>query len=364
MSNDSEGEFCYVCEQSEPDPLRLIECTQCGKKSHFRCKKLFGNVIAKVRNKPYYCSVDCREMSTKSNKQEATNDDIIRELKSLGLSVKEVQQESAKFRAMFEQTQVQMSELITTSKQIERSQEFLAGQFDSLQVDFQAFKEEVGYVKAESSKLRKELDIWKNTCGVLVDTVDQLEVDLDRINRASISKNAVIIGLPMVEAENTLELLSRFCEVLNCSFTSAPAIVEAKRLTGKRTSNGVAPILITFSCERDKEELFQRKRSYGVLPASKICDAFSGSKRAVTVRDEMTVYGRELLRIAKDLQEELKIKYVWPGRGGKVLLKRYDGGKVEQISSKQQLHQLAPTNHKRTLKSPGSSPISGPLPKR
>lgn len=366
MPDNGEGDYCYICGKSESISSLLIECVQCGKKAHFKCKKLFGNVITKVQSKPYFCSVDCSEMTGKGNKQAvmATNDDIIRELRSLGLSVKEVQLESAKFREMFEQTQAQITVLISTSKQIEQSQEFLAGQFDSLQADFKSFKEELAGVKAENSRSRKELDVCKDTCAELIDTVDRLEVDLDRINRASLSKSAVVLGLPTVENENTPGLISKLCEVLNCSFTNTPVIVGAKRLLGKGAVNGVAPILVSFSCERDKEELFQRKRSYGVLLASKISDAFNGSKRTVTVRDEMTAYGRELLRIAKDLQERLNIKYVWPGRGGKILLKRHDGGKIEQIGSKQQLHQLAPTRNKRSLQSPGSSPPTGPLPKR
>lgn len=84
--------------------------------------------------------------------------------------------------------------------------------------------------------------------------------------------------------------------------------------------------------------------------------AFKGSTRTVTIRDELTAYGRELLQQTKNLQETLKIKYVWPGRGGKILMKRQDGSKVEQISSKLQLADLPATNFKRALNVSGASP--------
>lgn len=99
-----------------------------------------------------------------------------------------------------------------------------------------------------------------------------------------------------------------------------------------------------------------RKRAYGVVLASSVCAAFNGSTRTVILREEMTSYGRELLQQAKNLQETLKIKYVWPGRGGKILLKRQDGSKIEQVSSKLQLAELPATNFKRALNLSGVSP--------
>lgn len=124
-------------------------------------------------------------MCLQASRQATTNDDIIRELQRLGKSVKEVKQDSERFRMAFEQTQQQISQIVITSKQIEKSQEFLAEQFDKIQVDFKSFKEEIGYVKAENSKIRQELQVWKETCKDLVGTVDRLEIDLDKINRTA-----------------------------------------------------------------------------------------------------------------------------------------------------------------------------------
>lgn len=40
-------------------------------------------------------------------------------------------------------------------------------------------------MKAENSKIRQELQVWKETCKDLVGTVDRLEIDLDKINRTA-----------------------------------------------------------------------------------------------------------------------------------------------------------------------------------
>lgn len=356
MSDVENDFFCYVCAKPENDLTRLIECSLCGKNAHFRCKKLFGNAATRAKSRPYFCSAECSEMCLQASKQAASNEDIFHELKLLGKAVKEVRQDSERFRLAFEQTQHQISEIVTTSKQIERSQEFLAEQFDHLQADFKSFKEEMGCVKAENSKIRKELQVWKDTCKDLVGTVDRLEIDLDKINRASKMKNAVVLGIPMLENENTVELVSKLCEVVKCDFIGTTAIVSARRIIGKQPSNGVSPILVSFNSEQEKEELFLRKRAYGVILVSSFGAAFKGSTRTVTIRDELTAYGRELLQRTKNLQETLKIKYVWPGRGGKILIKRQDGSKVEQISSKLQLADLPATNFKRALNVSGASP--------
>lgn len=364
MSESENDVFCYVCEKAEKDSQRLIECSYCGKCAHFRCKKLYGSAVASAKSKPFFCSVECCEMCLRGSKQTATNDDIIRELQLLGKAVNEVKQDSDKFRAVLEKSQQQISEIVATSKQIERSQDFLAEQFDHLQADFKSFKEEVGEVKAENSKIRMELKAWQETCGELAGTVDRLEVDLDRVNRAAKVKNAVLLGLPMIENENTVKLASKVCELLKCGFNSATAIVSARRIIGKQQTNGVSPILVSFNSEQEKEELFQRKRAHGTVLTSNICAAYNGSTRTVTIRDELTVYGRELLQEAKSLQETLKIKYIWPGRDGKILLKRQDGSKIEKITSKLQLASLQPTNLKRVLNVSGTSPPLIPQPKR
>ncbi|XP_062547411.1 uncharacterized protein LOC134212998 isoform X2 [Armigeres subalbatus] len=364
MSDEEDEYFCYICAKPETNVTRLIECVQCNKYAHFRCKKLFGNAVTRAKSKPFFCSVDCSQMSSHNIRQTTTNDDIIHELQVLGNAVKGVKHDSEKFRLLFEDTRMQIADIVSTSKQIEKSQVFLTHQFDQLTADFKSFKEEVGSVKAENSKIRKELKMWQDTCGDLVGSVDRLEVDMDNINRSAKAKNAVILGLPAMQDEDTVELVCMLCKLLNCEFVGTSVIQCARRINGKQHMNGVPPIVVQFTSEREKEELFRRKRAYGVVLASKVRDVFNGSTHTITIRDEMTAYGRDLLQQAKNLQETLKIKYVWPGRDGKILLRRQDGGKIEQISSKLQLAGLQPTNSKRVLNLSGISPPNVPQSKR
>lgn len=80
MSDIENDAVCYVCEKVEPNLSRLISCVYCGRFAHFRCKRLFGNVITKVKKKPYLCSVECSEMNSHINQKNVNLDAVVAEL--------------------------------------------------------------------------------------------------------------------------------------------------------------------------------------------------------------------------------------------------------------------------------------------
>lgn len=155
MSDGGEELFCFLCEKPENDRSRVIECANCCRSAHFRCKKIFGNAIARVKKKPFFCTSDCAEMYAKLNHQQTHNDEIINELKLLGQSLREVKQESAHVRMAVENTQMQMKAVVETTKQIEKSQEFLSSQFEGLRTEFGAFKSELSNLKTECNSSKQ-----------------------------------------------------------------------------------------------------------------------------------------------------------------------------------------------------------------
>lgn len=369
IMSDAENEIvCFMCEKPEENPARLIDCSFCSRSVHFRCKRIFGNAVARTKKKPFFCTLECSEMHGRANRQSESNNDIINELKLLGQSVREIKQESVHVRLAVEQSQLQMKALIDTSKQIEKSQEFLANQFDELRSEFIGFKSEVGHLKDECTRSKQEICEWQRKHMELSQTVTRMEIELDKVNRSALSKNAVMIGVPAMENENIVQLVQKIGESVNCPF-HANDIVSARRLFSKNAVRKDAPILVTFCTEAIKEEFFQRKRQHGVLLASTVSESFARMANKITVRDEMTAFGRELLLEAKKLQDPYDIKYVWLGRNGVVLLKRSDGAKIHQVTSKQQLDEIMKTIFKRSLdqsrtSSLGGSPSGEPSAKR
>lgn len=354
---DSDGEekiVCYVCENPEENASRVIECAQCKKSAHFRCKKIYGNAIAKVKKHPYFCSVECIDMSAHSKKQGGNYDDVIAEIRLLGQSVRDANQESAHVRRTVEKTQSQMKVLIQTTKQIEESQEFLAKQFDALQSNFNAFKQQLGGLSAENKKIRREVDDLNEKYTNLLLTYERLEMDMDKVNRSTVSKNAVILGIPTTEDENAKDLVIKLANTIGCGLEIGD-VVDARRLIKKNAASQSAPILVSFVSEQIKEKFFAHKRSRGILPTATVCSSFAGSTSRVVVRDELTAFGRELYSAAKELQTSTGYKYVWPGRNGRILLKRQDGAKVEEVSSKHQIQEMLKRSAKRTLNSSSDS---------
>ncbi|XP_055604898.1 uncharacterized protein LOC129753124 [Uranotaenia lowii] len=140
--------------------------------------------------------------------------------------------------------------------------------------------------------------------------------------------------------------------------------IREKREMREKSSTRSAPILAVFKSETRKEEFFEKKRALGVLKASEVGDLFKRSSQTISIRDEMTSYGKSLLKEARKVQEELNFKYVWPGRDGKILIKRSDGSRIEKVSSKLDLQSVIESKNKRTLNFSNNSSFMMSSPKR
>lgn len=102
------------------------------------------------------------------------------------------------------------------------------------------------------------------------------------------------------------------------------------------------PIQIEFKDLNVKELLMSRKKTLGKIMSSSIGEAFlvNGQPTNVTLRDELTPLSMELLRKMREHQEMLKIKFVWPGRGGGILVKKHENSKPELIKTREDLVEL------------------------
>lgn len=364
---DDDKVVCFICGKLEDNLERIIECVQCAKSVHFRCKKLRGNAVLKAKKRPFYCSVDCADMFARTTGDTNGYDQIIGEIKLLVQSVRESKQESAHLRLAFEESAYKIDALVKTSKAIE--EEFLSKQFDVLQKNFDGFKKELNGLKTENERMRAEIGSWKNEQNSVSSRLDQLENELDKVNRGMISCNAVILGIPILENDNPKALIIQLGNIVG-SVLDENSVCSARRLLGKNRNTQGAPILVTFGSASIKEKLFELKRAYGPLELSKLGDSFRGFSTRVVIRDELTAFGRELYQEAKELQSSMGYKYVWPGRNGKILIKRQDGGKIEEIGSKKQIEDLKKMSAKRLLnssskeRSTSSSPVQEPASKR
>ncbi|XP_062550774.1 uncharacterized protein LOC134215650 [Armigeres subalbatus] len=301
MSDEDDKIVCYICDKIEENPERIIECVQCAKSVHFRCKKLRGNAVLKAKKRPFYCSVDCADMFARGNQSSDDSNHLISEIKLLAQAVRESKQESAHLRFAFEQSCQKIDTLVKTTLAIEQSQDFMSKQFDVLQKDFDGFKQQLGGLQLENEKFRIEITDWKYKQGAVTSRLDHLEMEVDKMNRGKLSNNAVILGIPTPENENLKTLVIGVGKAVGC-IINEDSVISARRLVGKNRNAQGAPILVTFSSPSIKEKLFEMKRSHGPLQAAEICRSFNGASTRLVIRDELTEFGRELYRETKELQ--------------------------------------------------------------
>lgn len=341
-----ESTVCVICQKEEKDHKKFIECIYCHKAEHFKCKNVIGSAVRKLREQPYFCSLECHEFYLRTTRS-STESQVLNDIQVLLSEVRE--------------TKSEMKAVKNTVGEMEKFQNFLSGQLDTLLC-------EVKSIKIEHTELKANVDSLENNHRLVSAKVSKLELEVDRINRTTLTKNAIILGVPVTKNEMLPQLVGKFAASVGYELPNS-AVVDAKRLISKE-SNGrtkqTQPIKVTFSEEQFKEQLFYRKKNHGQLLVSALDPSFTGIVNKVVLRDELTSHGMSLLKEAKEVLLQADWKFIWPGRNGAILAKKTENSKIELIRCLADLKLLENANKKRLLDSSmlHSTAISSPSPKR
>lgn len=346
MSENGDTEdtiVCSICKKQELDAAKVIECSVCFNSMHFRCKRIFGTGIARTRQQStFVCSPSCAEIYGRTNESPGF-DKLIAELnESVRASIKQ--------------------EMEIVNAKIDASQQSMMKELHSITNRF-------AELKAENDNLKRTVASLTEKYDSLVDSMVTLEVEVDRASRVASEKNAVILGLPMNENEDTMEVFREVCSSVSCDLPEN-SVISAKRMVSKDGKGGNPPIKIVFSDTVSKERFFSSKKQHGRLLTSAVNGMrVNGKPGSVIVRDELSLLGLSMLREVRGMQDSLEIKYVWPGRGGVILVKRSDNAKVQTIRNRRDIERLGQQFSKRSLSesSPGNlnrSAVNEPLSKR
>ena len=108
-----------------------------------------------------------------------------------------------------------------------------------------------------------------------------------------------------------------------------------------------------------------KKTEHGQLLSTSIDRSLlmNGNGSRVAIREELTAFSQNLLKQMRESQKLLKIKYVWPGRNGVILVKRDDGSSTEKISNRDDLVRIT-SLHKNLELAQNSKSSSPESPKR
>lgn len=325
---------CSLCKKQELDSSKVIECSVCHNSMHFKCKRIFGNGIQKTRQQAtFICSPGCAEMHSRLNEQPGF-EKLITELNAaVRLSIRE--------------------EMDLMNTKLEASQQ-------SMMNEFHAFTRRFEEIRLENEDLKRTVATMTEKYNSLLDMVFNLETEVDKTSRCAIEKNAVVLGLPMMEGEDTMGLVRKLCSSISCSLPEN-SVVSAKRMIAKDGKTGIPPIKVVFADAESKEQFFASKKQHGKISSTSVNGILvNGKSTNVVVRDELSPLGVSLLKELRGMQEALEIKYVWPGRRGVILLKRSDGGRVEMVRNRRDIVRVEQKFAKRALSqfSPDNSSTS------
>ncbi|XP_062533420.1 uncharacterized protein LOC134202453 [Armigeres subalbatus] len=347
----SEDIICVSCKKEEKDSKKVIECVQCHKCEHFKCRNIFGSAVRKLKEKDFFCSADCQDLFQRASRTPAADSEISRELHALLLEVKA--------------TRSEVHDMHNTITEMEKFQDFLSQKLDTLLSEVQSLKTDQATMKAEADIMRKK---HHDLCC----TVNELEMEVERLNRMNLSKNMIVLGIPTKKDENIKQIIGKVSSAIGYDLPEE-AILEAKRLSSSdaklRTTESI-PIKVVFVAERYKEELLAKKRIFGPLLSAAVDTVLSDGQRKVVLRDELTPRSMELYKQVREIQDSLNFKYVWPGRNGIILAKKTEKSKTEFIRTRHELLGLQRSGAKRNLDTSSSncgiqtSPVLEPAAKR
>ena len=207
------------------------------------------------------------------------------------------------------------------------SQNVIAKSFDD-------FKQEIVTLKRHRKELQSEFDEIK--CIVI-----QLENELDKYKKAEVANNMIVMGIPWIENENIQEVFTKLKEKLQINVDEAK-ITSVKRLFEPQNKNGklIPPIRIIFSDFEAKQQFFKEKNEKKLVLKSTDIDSklkINNKPCRISLRDELTPKSMALLNKVREVQEKFNIKYIWPGRGGVILIRRTEKSKILQLKTRDEV---------------------------
>lgn len=327
--DDNESMPCGLCNSVESDQNKLLICLYCFAAVHLDCKGIRGVAASRVKKNPYFCSTKCSEIYKRIIDMQHNEKTFFSSIsKQLNAAVSSV---------VTDQMREVKSEVKSITSAVEASQNFLSEKFDKISSDFSD-------LKTENEKLKLELSEVKDSHRSLSAVVNTLEMNFDKVNRQSVSNNVVILGMPSLPNENVTDLALKTFKQIGAIVTS-DSIVSASRFftrtnnKNNKVSNITVPIRIIFKDTATKDFVLDKKTEFGQLLSSTIDKSLlvNGNGSRIAIREELTAFSQNLLKEMRQSQNILKIKYVWPGRNGTILVKKDDEANVDKITNRDDL---------------------------
>lgn len=229
--------------------------------------------------------------------------------------MKSMQSEQCELKKLVSQTQVTLSEHVTTLAQMNES----------------------------VSQLSNELKSAVSETATLKKLVTDLEARVNRAEQDALKNSVEIVGVPV---EDGAEVDSLVCKIgqamgLELSVEDIDHAYPVNTRRGSQDTGDVRPPIISvrFLRSRTAETFIRARRAKGKMCLSHIGISGHSANSPIYINESLTPANRKLYGAAKSLKRAGKLKFLWV-RGGRIFARIAEGGERLTISNNGDLDSL------------------------
>lgn len=218
-------------------------------------------------------------------------------------------------------------------KELRKEFKEIKSSMDMFNTQFEAVIARCSKIEKDNVALKKENATLLAECRSLKELVCDSEQRLTEIEQYSRNKNLEVKGIPVVENENLLGLLSKIGDVIEEPMTPSDIDV-CHRVTGK--NEGCPNIVVQFRHRAKRNAVFDKARkkrldtSHLLLPGHNM----------VFINEHLCPTLKKLLGQTVARKKEVKWKYAWT-KDGKIFARKTDTSRVLRIACVSDIDKIA-----------------------
>ena len=232
-----------------------------------------------------------------------------------------------------------LSDINNKLKEIEKSQSFLANQYET-------FRNQVGFLMAENTKIKEENVQLVARIRNLEKGDKQRAKAVDDLEQYGRRNMVEVSGIPRRAKENCEELVLELASKIGVEL-KAENIEACHRISPKQD----APIIVKVVSRKDASSLLSKTAKSNArrisiadlvfeVPATLSQNPTTNvSSGKVFVNESLTSRNKNLLRVAKTKKRELDYKFLWL-RNGTIYMRRNENAPVKKIAFLDDLEKL------------------------
>lgn len=318
---------CAKCCKGFSNNAHRAVCTECSSHFHFQnnCAEIIKNEYLKVKDS-WLCNA-CKNrivrggkkgsgMATDSAPQQTVDNKQI----AGDITLLDLLNEMKSFRAEVSNKHKDFTDNL--NKHSDWVAE-LADKIDNVSKNMSNLASEISLIRQENINLKKQ--------------VSELNEKVNYLEQSSKDNVVEIRGVPFIQGENLLNVLSKMSTVIDFEFNEN-MIDYYYRYKSSPENDSPGGIVVRFVRKIDMLA-FMEKRKIKKNLNSRELGFMSGEATVIYVNQSLTQAKRKLLRAARKCKLEKSITYVWVS-GGRILIRKNVGDPVIEVKSEEDLVKL------------------------